>query len=254
MHQNRRKKKRVNYGVRAVEVIRGAKGFGFTISGQQPCILSCIVQGSPAEGAGLRAGDYLVAVNGHNVSKVPHDDVVQLIGNSKGVLRLQIAENYYSDSDEEGLATVRSKPKYAHKPRVANASALQLQCRAAKVVRDLQSGAMFHASLGGLVSDSKDQYNYSVLHYRWNMTSPLPPPPPPVSHKRDSEKIVHRTVVGYLGTIDIPNQLHPSCMMQVYSLNTFNFIIHQLACLVLSLIEHNLMLKYNIIFYYRCRF
>ncbi|XP_018363540.1 PREDICTED: regulator of G-protein signaling loco isoform X2 [Trachymyrmex cornetzi] len=217
MHQNRRKKKRVNYGVRAVEVVRGAKGFGFTISGQQPCILSCIVQGSPAEAAGLRAGDYLVAVNGHNVSKVPHDDVVQLIGSSKGILRLQIAENYYSDSsDEEGLATVRSKPKYAHKPRTASAGALQLQCRAAKVVRDLQSGAMFHTVPGGLaMSDAKDQYNYSGLHYRWNMTSPLPLPPPPASHKRDSEKIVHRTVVGYLGTIDIPNQLHPSCMMQV---------------------------------------
>ncbi|XP_011707290.1 PREDICTED: regulator of G-protein signaling loco [Wasmannia auropunctata] len=219
MHQNRRKKKRVNYGVRAVEVVRGAKGYGFTISGQQPCILSCIVQGSPAEGAGLRAGDYLVAVNGHNVSKVPHDDVVQLIGSSRGVLRLQIAENYYSDSsDEEGLATVRSKPKYAHKPRAAGAGALQLQCRAAKVVRDLQSGAMFHTVPAGLVPapDVKDvQYNYSGLHYRWNMTSPLPPPPPPVSHKRDSEKIVHRTVVGYLGTIDIPNQLHPSSMMQV---------------------------------------
>ncbi|XP_011149139.1 regulator of G-protein signaling loco isoform X2 [Harpegnathos saltator] len=217
MHQNqRRKKKRVNYGVRAVEVIRGAKGFGFTISGQQPCILSCIVQGSPAENAGLRAGDYLVAVNGHNVSKVPHDDVVQLIGNSKGVLRLQIAENYYSDSsDEEGLATVRSKPKYAHKPRATNAGALQLQCRVAKVVRDLQSGAMFHAVGSSTMSENKDHYGYSGLHYRWNMTSPLPPPPPPVSHKRDSEKIVHRTVVGYLGTIDIPNQLHSSCMMQV---------------------------------------
>lgn len=217
MHQNqRRKKKRVNYGVRAVEVIRGAKGFGFTISGQQPCILSCIVQGSPAESAGLRAGDYLVAVNGHNVSKVPHDDVVQLIGNSKGVLRLQIAENYYSDSsDEEGLATVRSKPKYTHKPRTTNAGALPLQCRVAKVVRDLQSGAMFHTAGSGIATENKDQYGYSGLHYRWNMTSPLPPPPPPASHKRDSEKIVHRTVVGYLGTIDIPNQLHSSCMMQV---------------------------------------
>ncbi|XP_020295874.1 regulator of G-protein signaling loco isoform X2 [Pseudomyrmex gracilis] len=218
MHQNRRKKKRVNYGVRAVEVIRGAKGYGFTISGQQPCILSCIVQGSPAESAGLRPGDYLVAVNGHNVSKVPHDDVVQLIGCSKGVLRLQIAENYYSDSsDEEGLATVRSKPKYAHKPRATNASALQLQCRAAKVVRDLQSGAMFHAATANAAAttENKEQYDYSGLHYRWNITSPLPPPPPPVSHKRDSEKIVHRTVVGYLGTIDIPNQLHPSSMMQV---------------------------------------
>ncbi|XP_011882192.1 PREDICTED: regulator of G-protein signaling loco isoform X2 [Vollenhovia emeryi] len=218
MHQNRRKKKRVNYGVRAVEVVRGAKGFGFTISGQQPCILSCIVQGSPAEGAGLRAGDYLVAVNGHNVSKVPHDDVVQLIGSSKGILRLQIAENYYSDSsDEEGhLATVRSKPKYAHKPRAANASALQLQCRAAKVVRDLQSGAMFHTVPADLAApDPKTPYDCPAPHYRWNMTSPLPPPPPPASHKRDSEKIVHRTVVGYLGTIDIPNQLHPSSMMQV---------------------------------------
>ncbi|XP_015181268.1 PREDICTED: regulator of G-protein signaling loco isoform X3 [Polistes dominula] len=213
MHHNRRKKKRVNYGVRAVEVVRGTKGYGFTISGQQPCILSCIVQGSPAEHAGLRAGDYLVAVNGHNVSKVPHDDVVQLIGHSQGVLRLQIAENYYSDSsDEEGFATVRSKPKYAHKPRANNTNAIQLQCRVAKVVRDLQSGAMFDTA-GRAIQQSKIHCNH--LHHRWNMSNPLPPPPPPTSHKRDSEKIVHRTVVGYLGTIDIPNQLHPSSMMQV---------------------------------------
>ncbi|KAI4498923.1 hypothetical protein M0802_006098 [Mischocyttarus mexicanus] len=213
MHHNRRKKKRVNYGVRAVEVVRGTKGYGFTISGQQPCILSCIVQGSPAEHAGLRAGDYLVAVNGHNVSKVPHDDVVQLIGHSQGVLRLQIAENYYSDSsDEEGFATVRSKPKYAHKPRTNNTNAIQLQCRVAKVVRDLQSGAMFDTA-GRAIQQSKIHCNH--LHHRWNMSNPLPPPPPPTSHKRDSEKIVHRTVVGYLGTIDIPNQLHPSSMMQV---------------------------------------
>ncbi|XP_033322330.1 regulator of G protein signaling family member locomotion defects isoform X2 [Megalopta genalis] len=215
MHQNRRKKKRVNYGVRTVEVLRGSKGFGFTISGQQPCILSCIVPGSPAENAGLRAGDYLVSVNGHNVSKVPHDDVVQLIGRSKGILRLQIAENYYSDSsDEEGVATVRCRPKYTHKPRTSNMGALQLQCRVAKVVRDLQSGVMFDTT-ERTSNDLQNQENYSSLQYRWDMSSPLPPPPPPASHKRDSEKIVHRTVVGYLGTIDIPNQLHPSCMMQV---------------------------------------
>ncbi|XP_015610266.1 regulator of G-protein signaling loco isoform X2 [Cephus cinctus] len=210
MHHNRRKKKRVNYGVRAVELQRGSKGFGFTISGQQPCILSCIVQGSPAENAGLRAGDYLVAVNGHSVSKAPHDDVVRLVGHSKGVLRLQIAENYYSDSsDEEGLATVRSKPKYSHKPRAAN-TVVPVQCRVAKVVRDLQSGAMFDTACR-----AKIQCSHSSLHHRWNMASPLPPPPPPINRKRDSEKIVHRTVVGYLGTIDIPNQLPASSMMQV---------------------------------------
>ncbi|XP_031771229.1 regulator of G-protein signaling loco isoform X3 [Apis florea] len=215
MHQNRKKKKRVNYGVRAVEVLRGMKGFGFTISGQQPCILSCIVPGSPADIAGLRAGDYLVSVNGHNVSKLPHDDVVQLIGRSKGILKLQIAENYYSDSsDEEGLTAIRCKPKYIHKPRTSNIGALQLQCRVAKVVRDLQSGAMFDVA-GKTPPELQNHGNYCNLHYHWDMSSPLPPPPPPTSHKRDSEKIVHRTVVGYLGTIDIPNQLHPSCMMQV---------------------------------------
>ncbi|XP_046142954.1 regulator of G-protein signaling loco isoform X2 [Osmia bicornis bicornis] len=171
MHQNRRKKKRVNYGVRTVEVLRGMKGFGFTISGQQPCILSCIVPGSPAEIAGLRA-------------------------------------------DEEGVTTVRCKPKYIYKPRASNMGALQLQCRVAKVVRDLQSGAMFDAT-GKTLSELQNQETYYDLHYHWDMSNPLPPPPPPASHKRDSEKIVHRTVVGYLGTIDIPNQLHPSSMMQV---------------------------------------
>ncbi|XP_063986998.1 regulator of G-protein signaling loco isoform X3 [Diachasmimorpha longicaudata] len=224
MHHNRRKKKRINYGVRAVELMRGSKGFGFTISGQQPCILSCIVSGSPAEIVGIRAGDYLVAVNGHNVGKAPHDDVVRLIGHSKGVLRLQIAENYYSDSsDEEGPTASRSKPKYSHKQRnssvisaASGAPAGQLQCRVAKVVRDLQSGAMFSVSgEDDRMLQSKITCGQNGLYHRWNMASAPPLPPPPHSHKRDAEKIVHRTVVGYLGTIDIPNQLHPSTMMQV---------------------------------------
>jgi hypothetical protein len=113
-HHSRRKKKRVNYGTRTVELNRGGKGFGFTISGQQPCILSCIVPGSPAELAGLRSGDYLVSVNGHRVGKAPHDDVVRLIGRSNGLLRLRIAENYYSDSsdEEETEAKIRSRPRY----------------------------------------------------------------------------------------------------------------------------------------------
>lgn len=102
----RRRKKRPNYGTRTVEVCRGYSGFGFTISGQQPCRLSCIIPNSPADQAGLRAGDCLISVNGLNVSKLPHETVVQLIGNSFGSIRMQIAEHYYSDStDEENAAT-----------------------------------------------------------------------------------------------------------------------------------------------------
>lgn len=97
----RRPKKRPSYGIRTVELTRGQLGFGFTLSGQGPCILSSIVEQSPASKAHLKPGDHVIAVNGQNVSKTCHDDVVKLIGNSTGLLKLQIAENYCSSSDEE---------------------------------------------------------------------------------------------------------------------------------------------------------
>ncbi|XP_047738389.1 uncharacterized protein LOC108682652 [Hyalella azteca] len=135
---NRRRKKRPTYGVRTVEITKGKNGFGFTISGQAPCMLSYIVPGSSAERSGLRLGDYLIAVNGQNVSKSTHDDVVRIIGMSK-LLKLQIAENYYSDSsDDEYVAVNRQKPKFPNRLRHK-----QQQTRAERVVRDLQSGAIF---------------------------------------------------------------------------------------------------------------
>ncbi|KAK0149547.1 Regulator of G-protein signaling 12 [Merluccius polli] len=78
--------------VRAVEVARGRAGYGFTLSGQSPCVLSCILKGSPAEYVGLRSGDHILDVNDINVSKASHEDVVKLIGRCSGVLRLVIAE------------------------------------------------------------------------------------------------------------------------------------------------------------------
>ena len=63
---SRRRKKRPIHGTKTVEVARGKNGYGFTISGEEPCILSCIVHGSPADRAGLRTGDFLMNVNGKN--------------------------------------------------------------------------------------------------------------------------------------------------------------------------------------------
>lgn len=121
MNPSRRRKKRPNYGIRTVEVMRGPNGFGFTISGQQPCILSCIVSNSPADLAGLRAGDFLISVNGVSVSKITHDAIVNLIGNCCGPIKMTVADNYYSDSSDEELDCHRivnsRKPKYMHKPR-----------------------------------------------------------------------------------------------------------------------------------------
>ncbi|XP_058804018.1 regulator of G-protein signaling loco isoform X2 [Phymastichus coffea] len=206
--QLRRKKKR-----RTVQLVRGDKGFGFTISGQQPCILSAIEPDSPAELAGLRTGNVLVAVNGHCVTTAFHDDVVLLIGRSHGLLKLRILtevtdDSDSSDDDDTSYVKARARPRYRSRSSTTLASAemstsLQPQCRIAKVVRDLHSGAMFNCRM-----------SVPNLH-RWSMSSPPLPPPPPASRKCDSEKIVHRAVLGYLGTIDIPNHLQSMTMMSL---------------------------------------
>ena len=46
--------------VRTVEMERGRAGYGFTMAGQAPCVLSGIMKGSPAYSVGLRPGDYIL--------------------------------------------------------------------------------------------------------------------------------------------------------------------------------------------------
>uniref|UniRef100_A0A8C7NRP0 Regulator of G protein signaling 12a n=1 Tax=Oncorhynchus mykiss TaxID=8022 RepID=A0A8C7NRP0_ONCMY len=92
--QNDRARRRLNLTApqeaRGVEVIRGRVGYGFTLSGQGPCLLSGILEGSPADLLGLKQGDCIVSVNGIDVAKASHEAVVQLIGTCKGPLRLVV--------------------------------------------------------------------------------------------------------------------------------------------------------------------
>lgn len=83
-------------GVKRVEMARGRAGYGFTLVGQRPCLLSGIVRGSPAEVIGLRPGDRVLNVNGTDVTEAAHEVVVKLIGSSAGNLRLVV------DGAEEG--------------------------------------------------------------------------------------------------------------------------------------------------------
>ena len=134
MHASRRQKKararpfsppitthQTQPAFKVAKLVRGHQGFGFTISGQAPCILSCVVPHSSADRAGLHAGDCLLAVNGCDVSRAPHDEVVRLVGSCMGMLRLHLAESGipantskgYSSSDEES----DSKPKMSLRNR-----------------------------------------------------------------------------------------------------------------------------------------
>ncbi|CAG9863617.1 unnamed protein product [Phyllotreta striolata] len=181
MHPSRRRKKRPNYGIKTVEVVRGSNGFGFTISGQQPCILSCIVANSPADQAGLRAGDFLISVNGISVSKIAHDAVVSLIGNCIGPIKMTIAENYFSDSSDEELECSRMvntrKPKYAHKPRVRK---------------------------------ELNRVNFDLKTIPKPVVNKLPERFINAPMEEEGGPIEYKALVGYLGTIEMPKQLLPN--------------------------------------------
>ncbi|XP_038256091.1 regulator of G-protein signaling 12 isoform X3 [Dermochelys coriacea] len=129
--------------IRSVEVARGRAGYGFTLSGQAPCVLSCVMKGSPADYVGLKAGDQIFAINEINVKQASHEDVVKLIGKCSGLLHMVIAEgNSHIDScssDEEvgfydGKGWLKPKP---------DSKALGIN-RAEKVVEEMQSGGIFN--------------------------------------------------------------------------------------------------------------
>ncbi|KQS52490.1 regulator of G-protein signaling loco isoform X1 [Drosophila erecta] len=221
-HQ-RRRKKRPNYnynGIRTVEVRRGYNGFGFTISGQQPCRLSCIISSSPAEQAGLRSGDFLISVNGLNVSKLPHETVVQLIGNSFGSIRMQIAENYYSDSsDEENAhatlrgqllaASLRHKPRFLHHKaklhRLRNSPQKKLNPPEAVEPHKSKSSPE-HPTLKPVLEDPPLTANLSKAADVANVSAMV--------RAVGSAALEYRVIVGYLGTIEMPKQISHSSKLQ----------------------------------------
>lgn len=217
MHHHRRRKKRPNYG--SIEVSRGEHGFGFTISGQQPCILSCIVPNSPADLAGLRSGDFLISVNGLNVSKLPHESVVQLIGSSLGTIRLAIAENYYSDSsDDDGLANQiqRVRPKFPHHKLKINRNIHNRLSLDGKKVNTQTNEPKPSTSFA--VDQNSNQPSEAVNKATNATVSPKDEMPFNMEACRNQRSLEYRiqynTFVGYLGTIEMPKQIATSSKLQ----------------------------------------
>ena len=146
MYAGKRKTKlpRTNLmNLKTVEVPRGRNGYGFTVSGQSPCVLSCILHGSPAEIAGLRAGDSVIAVNGENVSRLSHEQIIKLIGATTAVLRLTVAETDYSESsDEEYVYMPRNRYPHVKRSQSATPVSMYGKPRAEMVVEEMQQGVL----------------------------------------------------------------------------------------------------------------
>lgn len=239
-HHHRRRKRRTaaahtssssSVATRSVDIVRGTHGFGFTISGQQPCILSCIVDNSPADLAGLRTGDFLVAVNGLNVSKLAHEAIVQLIATSPGTIRIAIAEHYYLDSsDEEAtLSALHYQQQQQQQPKSAVARApkpkflqhklkAQQQRSSQQQQQQQQRQHVNHSSSRemqpppGQMVHNNNARTASTASGAAHPT--LPPPSPLQQHRRTVDAFAYASVVGYLGTIEMPKQIASSSKLQ----------------------------------------
>ncbi|XP_022801275.1 regulator of G-protein signaling 12-like isoform X3 [Stylophora pistillata] len=138
--------------VRTVDLYRRAGGFGFTLSSQGPCVLSCIIAGSPAHRAGLKPGDEIIEVNGASVENAPHEQVVKLIARSPdGMVQLGVrnrSELLRFRMNETKINTQNQDET------VINETILN---RVDKVVEELKSGQLFgdSPSLNSSLSNGK---------------------------------------------------------------------------------------------------
>ncbi|XP_058157304.1 regulator of G-protein signaling 12 isoform X2 [Dasypus novemcinctus] len=222
---------------RSVEVARGRAGYGFTLSGQAPCVLSCVLRGSPADFVGLRAGDQILAVNEINVKKASHEDVVKLVGKCAGVLRMVVADgagHVESCSSDEEIGCYEGKGW--RKPRL-DSKALGIN-RAERVVEEVQSGGIFsmifeNPGLGVSGSEPLKLKQRSLSESaasRFDVgREGASHPNPSVLSKEEVAKVIHddsvfgvglenhedfgvdasilnvAMVVGYLGSIELPS-------------------------------------------------
>ena len=58
---------------------RGKTGYGFTVLGCSPVKVGKVDEGSAAKDAGLCEGDYIVRINGQNVSRSTAESVVRIV-------------------------------------------------------------------------------------------------------------------------------------------------------------------------------
>ncbi|XP_048584435.1 regulator of G-protein signaling 12 isoform X2 [Nematostella vectensis] len=123
--------------IRNVELHRASGGYGFTLSSQGPCVLSCILASSPAHKAGLKPGDQILYVNGSSVERHPHEQVVKLIARSPdGRVNLGVRNRVVAET-KPATAALQSH-ETADDVAVNNA----IINRVDKVVEELRSGQL----------------------------------------------------------------------------------------------------------------
>ncbi|KAM8961444.1 delphilin [Pelodytes ibericus] len=89
---------------RTVRVCKGSSSFGFTLRGNAPVWIESVLPGSPAEVAGLQAGDRILFLNGLDMRNCCHEKVVCMLQGSGAMPTLVVEEGnvtYCVDADSD---------------------------------------------------------------------------------------------------------------------------------------------------------
>ena len=100
------------------------EGYGFNLhaeKGKPGHFIGAVDANSPAEAAGLREGDRIMAVNGDNILQSSHQDLISKVKSNRQSVRLLVldpeAEDYYSSrnivvsEDMPNVAAISSGPE-----------------------------------------------------------------------------------------------------------------------------------------------
>nr|XP_004225831.2 delphilin-like [Ciona intestinalis] len=107
--------------VRSVQVKRGSRSFGLTLCGHAPVSIQSVDEGSPAYEAGLKDGDYILALNGIDLRNLDHTKAVALIQGSGSMPTLVI------QSSSGGLPQTGTSALAYHSPMYNTPSSIAEQ-------------------------------------------------------------------------------------------------------------------------------
>lgn len=96
---NKRREMRSIEAVTIDLIRRPEEGWGIKLTGGGPCFVEKIKPGGPADYGGLQAGDCVLAVNGQIVTKLSHDQIVNIIREAGRMLRLKVMPQEHSSDD-----------------------------------------------------------------------------------------------------------------------------------------------------------
>ncbi|XP_053709462.1 rhophilin-1 [Synchiropus splendidus] len=142
--------------VRLIGLQRKDGGLGLTLRGDSPVLVAGVVPGGCAAEAGLREGDYIVAVDGHDCKWAKHSEVVNMLkssGDRAVELSVVTLHSHESQTDRRAAILSQSSDKENSRQRLVGGAKGQSSASLLNWNRKKkQEGAAVTKRLGGTFS------------------------------------------------------------------------------------------------------